>query len=146
MVALVADENDGRVAAEAGDDLQPVFDLVLGFALAAVDDEEVEAALAEEELMGGVHDFLSAKVPEVELHRLLVDFYVPAFDRDAWGFGLVGVEALTDELAEEGGFADVAFADEEDFGFVEGAVGLSLELEVIVEDGDGIAEVVPIST
>ena len=146
MVALVANEDDGGVAAEASDDLQPVFDLVLGFALAAIDDEEVEAALAEEELMGGVHNFLPAKVPEVELYGLLVNFHVPALDRDALGFSLVGVEALTKELTQEGGFANVAFADEEDFGFVEGAVRLGLELEVVVKDGGRIAEVAPISS
>lgn len=144
MVALVADEDDGGVAAEAGDDLQPIFDLVLGFALAAVDDEQIEAAFAEEELVGGVHNFLSAEVPEVELDGLIVELDGVAFDDDAVGFGFVGVEGLTEELFEEGGFADIAFADEEDFGFVEGAVGLGLELEVVVEDGGGIAEVVPI--
>ena len=34
--------------------------------MAVVEDEEVEAAFGEEELVGGVHDFLSAEVPEVE--------------------------------------------------------------------------------
>ena len=66
LIALIADDDDGGVAAEAFDGVEPIFETVFFFALAVVEDEEVEAAFGEEELMGGVHDFLSAEVPEVE--------------------------------------------------------------------------------
>ena len=34
--------------------------------MTGVEDEQIEAALGEEELVGGVHDFLPAKIPDVE--------------------------------------------------------------------------------
>ena len=66
LIALVADDDHGGVAAEAFDGVEPIFETVFFFALAVVENEEVEAAFGEEELVGGVHNFLSAEVPEVE--------------------------------------------------------------------------------
>ena len=43
--------------------LEPVFDAVFVFTGAAVAGEDVEAALGEEELVGGVVDFLATESP-----------------------------------------------------------------------------------
>ena len=47
------------------DELEPVLNAVFVFAGAAVAGEDVEAALGEKELMSGVVDFLTAKVPYI---------------------------------------------------------------------------------
>lgn len=71
-----------------------MFDAVLAFALAVVEDEEVEAALGEEKLVGGVHDFLAAEVPDVDSNVGTVAGKLPVLDVDAFGFGFVGVEGV----------------------------------------------------
>ena len=91
FVVFVADDDDGRFAAEALDQLEPVFDAVFFFAGAAVAGEDVEAALGEEELVGGVVDFLAAKVPYVEADRLAVNFERPGGDAEAVCLGFVGI-------------------------------------------------------
>ncbi len=91
FVGFVADDDDGRFAAEAVDEFEPVFDAVFFFAGAAVAGEDVEAALGEEELVGGVVDFLAAKVPDVEADGFVVDFERPCRDFEAIGLRFVGV-------------------------------------------------------
>ena len=63
---LIEHHDDRGVAAKALDQAQPVVGVMLLLALAAVEDQEVEAAPGEEELVGGVHDFLAAEVPDVQ--------------------------------------------------------------------------------
>ena len=71
------------------------------FVFAVVEDEDVEAAFGEEELVGVVHDALSAEVPEVELNGLVAIGESPRFDVDAGGFGFVGVESIFGEAIEK---------------------------------------------
>jgi hypothetical protein len=137
FVALVADEDDGGCVAEAFDQFQPVFEAVFVFAGAAVAHEEVEAAFGKEKLVGGVVDFLSAEVPDVEFDGFGVDCNFPVCDVESVGLGLVGVVFVVDEAVDQGGFADAALPDEEDFGFVEGEDFAAAELAQVVEDGGG---------
>lgn len=71
------------------------------FVFAIVEDENVEAAFGEEELVGVVHDALSAEVPEVELNGLIAFRKPPRFDVDAGGFGFVGIKGVFGEAIEE---------------------------------------------
>ena len=137
FVAFVADDDDGGGVAEAFDQFQPVFEAVFVFAGATVGDEEVEAAFGEEKLVGGVVDFLSAEVPDVEFDGFGVDCNFPVCDVESVGLGLVGVVLVVGEAVDEGGFADATLADEEDFGFVEGEDFAAAELAEVVEDGGG---------
>ena len=87
--------------------------------------------------MGGVVDFLSAEVPDVEFDGFGVDCNFPLCDLESVGLGLVGVVFFAGEAVDQGGFADAALPDEEDFGFVEGADFAAAELAEVVEDGGG---------
>lgn len=62
---LFTDDNDGRVAAEALDELEPVFNPVFVFAGAAVAGKDIQAALGEEKLVSRMVDFLTAEVLHV---------------------------------------------------------------------------------
>lgn len=65
---FVEDDEDGGFVAEAFDKVEPIFGIGVFVALATVEYQNVEAALGQEKLMGSVHDFLSAKVPNIEAH------------------------------------------------------------------------------
>ena len=88
--------------------------------------------------MSGVVDFLSAEVPDVEFDLFGVDCNFPVCDVESVGLGLVGVVFVVGEAVDQGGFADAALPDEEDFGFVEGADFANAELAEVVEDSGGI--------
>ena len=137
FVAFVADEDDGGSVAKAFNQFQPVFEAVFVFAGAAVAHEEVEAAFGKEKLVGGVVDFLSAEVPDVEFDGFGVDCNFPVCDVESVGLGLVGVVFVVDEAVDQAGFADATLSDEEDFGFVEGEDFAAAELAQVVEDGGG---------
>ena len=134
IVFVVLDEEDGAVFAEESDDFEPVG--VVGVFFAIVGDEDVEGAFGEEELVGLVVDFLAAEVPDVDAVGDGFVVKVPLVDVDALGadvFGGGGEDVVgVEEFVDEGGFADFAFADDEDFGFVE---GLEMGIEVVVQDG-----------
>ena len=66
--------------------------MFVGFAV--FEDEEIDTSFGEKELVGGVHDFLSAKVPEVDVDGLLIDVELPGMDFDALGFAFVRIEAI----------------------------------------------------
>ncbi len=139
LVAFVTDEDDGGAVAEGLDELEPVVEAVFVFAGAAVGDEEVEAAFGEEELVGGVVDFLSAEVPDVEADVFGVDGLVPGGDVESVGLGFGGVVGIVDEAIDQGGFADAALTDEEDFGFVERTDIATPNLFDVVEDFGGMS-------
>ncbi|MCI5197363.1 MAG: hypothetical protein D3919_14330 [Candidatus Electrothrix sp. AW5] len=65
--------------------------------------------------MGGVHDLLAAKVPEVATESLVTGIELPGLDADAVGGFLVLIEAFIPEAAGEGGFTGCAFTDQDDF-------------------------------
>ena len=64
-LVLVDHHQDGRVATITLDDPQPVVNVAFVLSLAGVENEQVEAALGQEELVGGVHDLLPAEVPDI---------------------------------------------------------------------------------
>ena len=116
---FVFDDQDGAAVAEEFDDFEPVVEV--GVVGAGVGDEEIEGAFGEEELMGGVVDFLAAEVPDVDAEGVAVwHGEVPADNVDAFGrffvFGEFVIFAV--DFFGEGGFACAAFADEDEFGFV----------------------------
>ena len=70
LADLVEHHDDRRIAAERANELQPVFGLGVFLALPTVEDQKIETAGGEEELMGGVHDFLAAEIPDVQGDRV----------------------------------------------------------------------------
>jgi hypothetical protein len=148
ILFFVFEDEDGAVVAQEVDDAEPVVEAGGVGVAATIDEENVEGALGEEELVGGVVDVLAAEVPEVDAEGGAIgEGEVPAVDFDAFG-GFFGVVAVFEfefvigvlEFLGEGGFAGAAFADDQEFGFLEGLgfVGV-LGLEVEVEDGLEIA-------
>lgn len=55
-------------------------------------------------------------------------------DGEAVGLRLVAIVTVAEAAVDQGGFADAALANEEEFGFVEGADGAAFELLEVVED------------
>lgn len=86
LVGFVADNDDGGVAAKALDDLEPVFETVGALVFTDVENQEIETAAGEKELVGGVHDLLTAKVPNVDTDRLAVYGERPGGDGNAGSF------------------------------------------------------------
>lgn len=139
IAAFVLDEVDGAGFAEELDALEPV--VVVGVFFAIVCHEKVAGAIGEEELVGLVVDFLSAEVPNVDFVVFAVGACefpvedVDAFGGDIFGFGfeiVVGVNKFVGKT----GFPATAFADDQEFGFVDvlGSIGVAGG-EVVVEDG-----------
>src|ERR1019366_8807003 len=63
FVAPVQDHDHRRSIALRLDELQPIFGVVLCKSGAGLQHEQVEAALREKKLMGGVKDLLATEVP-----------------------------------------------------------------------------------
>ncbi len=82
---FVFDDQGGAGFGEEFDDFEPVVEV--GVVLAGVGDEEVEGAFGEEELVGGMVDFLAAEVPDVDAEGVAAGMgeveaeYVDAFGR-----------------------------------------------------------------
>ena len=62
---FVEDDDQGAVASEEFDDIEPV--VKVGVVAAVVGDEDVERTFGEEKAVGGVVDFLATKVPDIEV-------------------------------------------------------------------------------
>src|SRR5271157_4473561 len=62
---LVANDNDRRVPTEALNEFQPVLHIGVFASLATIQDENIKGSFGKEKLMGGMHDLLPAKVPDV---------------------------------------------------------------------------------
>ena len=109
------------------DHVQPVFHLTLLDAAARLPDQQVERTAAEEELVRDAVDILPAEIPGVELNLDPVLCGVRQaqtvnvnFDAVRGGFVFLRRFLLvTLQRFEQGGLADVAFADQHQFGFVE---------------------------
>ena len=65
LVDLVANHNNGRIPPKDWIILQPVFDPVFILSQTGIQHQQVQAAFGQEELVGGVHDFLPAKIPDI---------------------------------------------------------------------------------
>ncbi|MCI5136175.1 MAG: hypothetical protein D3920_14145 [Candidatus Electrothrix sp. AW2] len=115
---------------------EPVF---RPFVTATVKHEDVEAAPGKEELVRGVHNFLTAKVPDVDPQGgITVLFYLPVADTDPVGSVFVGVKVLAEELLNQRGLACCAFADEKEFNLVEWAFLLLERSEVLADSMDAL--------
>ena len=134
LIDLVAHNDDGRRAAKALDDLEPIFQPVLVFILTGVEHQQVETALGEKELMGSVHDLLPTKVPHVEANGLLVDGKLPGLNLNALGFALVFVKDSLDQALHQRRFANATLPNHQQFGFVERLLLFLLKLKVIVKE------------
>jgi hypothetical protein len=64
LLFFVFDDDGGAGFAEEFDDFQPVVEV--GVVLAGVGDKKIEGAFGEEELMGGMVDFLATEIPDVD--------------------------------------------------------------------------------
>ena len=76
LVGVSGDDEDGGVGGVGLDGVEPVFKFALFVAHAGVPGEEEDGAVGEEELMGGVVDFLACEVPGVELHGGISNFWM----------------------------------------------------------------------
>ena len=70
VLLFVFDNQNRAVVAEEFDDVEPV--VKIGVFFAGIGNEEIEGAFGEEILMGGVIDFLSAKVPDIDTKMITV--------------------------------------------------------------------------
>jgi len=110
--------------------------------LAGVEDEQVEAALGQEELVGSVHDLLPAEVPDVEAYvaraPLTLSGDLPLRNIDAFGLAFLRIEFVLDQALNQRSLADAALADQQDLGFVERASDFAPATEVVGQDVGGI--------
>ena len=74
-----------------------------------------------------MHDFLAAKVPDVELDAL----NLPLLNVDAFGDVLVRIEMVVEQAVHQGSFANVTLANDQEFGFVERFGFPEIELEEV---------------
>nr|WP_263972523.1 hypothetical protein [Pseudanabaena yagii] len=70
VLFFVFDNQNWAVVAEEFDDVEPI--VKVGVFFAGIGNEEIEGALGEEILMGGVIDFLSTKVPDIDVELLAI--------------------------------------------------------------------------
>jgi hypothetical protein len=103
--------------AEEFDDFEPVVEISV--VLAGVGDEEVKGAFGEEELVGGMVDFLTAEVPKVDTEGVAAGVgEVEAEDVNTFSgfFGSQGAFEFkdvvrVDQFVGEAGFPSAAFAN-----------------------------------
>ena len=141
-VRFVHHHDERAAGAEEFDGIEPVVEAPGFFFFARVPDKKVEGAFGEEELVGGVEDVLAAEIPEmnVDIAGLAVGKgagELPGLDIDAAGgvfFARRHHESVVFEFFHEGGFAHIAGADEEEFGFQE-KHGSPLDFGEIIFDG-----------
>ena len=70
VLFFVFDNQDRAVVAEEFDDVEPI--VKVGVFFAGVGNKEIEGAFGEEILMGGVIDFLSAEVPDIDIELIAI--------------------------------------------------------------------------
>jgi hypothetical protein len=133
-IGLVADQHDRRVIAERPHMLQPVFGLLIGGVDlgSAVKQEDIEAAGAEKELVGGVDHDLTAEIPE--MRNDLRARHLPfgnVYTRSHLLLARNHVEAV--ESADERGFACRAIAEKDHADAVEGTGGIAKAFQVGVD-------------
>ncbi|PZO37058.1 MAG: hypothetical protein DCF19_19720 [Pseudanabaena frigida] len=116
---FIFDNCDRAVATKQFDDVEPI--IKVGVFFAVVSNEGIEGAFGEEILMGGVIDFLTAEVPDVDSECFtIVEGEFPLLDFDAFGtvFFSEFIIGINDFISK-GGFTCAAFADNQEFCFVE---------------------------
>ncbi len=116
FVNFVQHHQHGRAATETGGVFEPFFGLVV---VAAVEQQHIDAALREKKLVGGVHHFLPAEVPEVGGDAVAVVHGERRLaNADAVRLAFLAVEVLAEQPFYERGFARRGFAEKYDFDFV----------------------------
>ncbi len=119
-VLFVGDGPDGDAGGVFADDVEDFFggdDVVEG----AVGDDEDDVAAAEVDGPEAAEAFLAGEVPEDDLVGAVAGGF-DLFDAEGDGGDVFGGWGAAFEEAEEGGFADAAFADEADFEFAHDVV------------------------
>lgn len=119
-VLFVGDGPDGDAGGVFADDVEDFFggdDVVEG----GVGDDEDDVGAAEVDGPEAAEAFLAGEVPEDDLVGAVAGGF-DLFDAEGDGGDVFGGRGAAFEEAEEGGFADAAFADEADFEFAHDVV------------------------
>ena len=117
---FVGDGPDGDAGGVFADDVEDFFggdDVVQG----GVGDDEDDVGAAEVDGPEAAEAFLAGEVPEDDLVGAVAGGF-DLFDAEGDGGDVFGGWGAAFEEAEEGGFADAAFADEADFEFAHDVV------------------------
>jgi len=126
LVGFVADDQHRRLAAEGLDDLEPVLDAVFLLRQARVQHQQIETALGEEELVRGVHDLLTTKIPDDEFDGFRFTFgfpflpylNLPQINGYSLRFVLVLIECVVKDSLNDGCFADGALTNKLKLNFI----------------------------
>jgi len=121
LLNLVEHHQHRRLGREAGDQPQPVIGVLFLPPGAAVEHEQVQAAVGQEELVCGVHDLLPAKVPDILPHFVLLppDGNRPLLDADALRRVFTSREPVLDQPLHKRRFPRFTASHQDQLGFVQ---------------------------
>ncbi len=139
LVAFVADQNDGRVLAVGVDERQPIFNVILFERFSRIEDQQVQTAPREKELVRGVHVFLPAEIPH--LRADVAQRQGTLFDNQGGVFFVV--EGVVNQPLNDGGLAHAAFAHHEDARFAQFTSAFFVDAFVVGEDFLGVVASIP---
>ena len=72
IILFVEDNNHRALASKQFNDIEPIVEVCVIFTI--IGNENVEGAFRQEKAMGSMVDFLAAKVPNIEVERVLCIF------------------------------------------------------------------------
>ena len=98
---LVEHDDHRRLAAEARDQVEPVLGVGVLAPLPPVEDDEVQAAVGQEELVGRMHDLLAAEIPDMDPHLGILQWNGPVGNGDAVGHRLARIETIVDQPLDQ---------------------------------------------
>ena len=130
QVGFVKHDDQGGIAPEKLDQLQPVFQLFRVLIAPGIPHHQVEAAFTEEQMADAPAHHFRPKIPEVDLNPFLRHLHRPALYRDPAAGWLVRVEAPFHQAADQGGFARAGFSQHQQLDRIDAASFLILENEI----------------
>ena len=88
--------------------------------------------------MGGMVDFLTAEIPDIEAVFFVIRRKVPGFNVDALGGGLAGIFVM-DQPLHQAGLAHLGLTHQDQLGLVEEFLwSIALHFQDVANDGSGI--------
>ena len=72
LVELVDDDDNGRIAAKALNDPEPVVNAAFLLTSSSINDQKIKTAFSQEELVSGVVDLLPAEIPYVDTYYAVI--------------------------------------------------------------------------
>jgi hypothetical protein len=116
------DQNPGIRCDSQANPSNPTLDLALLLAFASVPYNKVKTSLTEKELVRDSVDFLAAKVPDSNREWFWNAWMFDAqrADLNAMRTNAVRIKWLPLERGDQGRFSNLAFSDQEHFGFILG--------------------------